>query len=303
MEKKNYNEYIGQVFNEWTILNYVGKKNRTPYVRCQCSCGKIKEVSLYSIKSGSSKSCGHQRRVDFAANNPNPVKNEIGNKYGRLLVVERAKKEGDTRAYWKCKCDCGNEIIVSGKQLRSGNTTSCGCYRAELLRERKLKESGVKIGNTYGYLTVIQKGDIINHHQHWICRCRCGNLVDIITGELNRRNMPSCGCIVSKGESIITNILQEHHINFKRQYSFNDLYINTGKAKFDFAILDENDNLLKLIEYHGYQHYDINDNWYCGESDKKKQKYCQQHNIELIEIPYTDFDKLNWEYLQERCNL
>lgn len=303
---KDYNEYIGQTINEWKILEYVGKrgkKNKTPYVKCQCSCGKVKEVSLYSITRGASKSCGHQRRMDFIANNPNPTKNETGNRFGRLLVLEQVKKENDTRAYWRCKCDCGKEIIVSGKQLRSGNTTSCGCYRAELLRQRNLEKGNVKVGNVYGYLTVIKKGELKNHYQHWICRCRCGNLVDIVTGELNRRTMPSCGCIVSKGEAIIVSLLQEHNINFKRQYSFNDLYINTDKARFDFAILDDNDCLLKLIEYNGYQHYDENDKWYNGSSDKKKKEYCEQHYIELIEIPYTDYDKLDWNYLKEKCNL
>lgn len=300
---KNYEEFIGQQFGEWTILSFAGKKNKTPYMTCRCSCGKIKEVSLYSMKRGASKSCGHKRREDFRINNPNPIKNEIGNRYGRLVVIERAYKEGETRAFWKCRCECGNEVIVSGKQLRSGNTTSCGCYRAELLREKNLKDSGVQIGNTYGYLTVIQKGELKNRHQHWICRCRCGNLVDIITGELNRRNMPSCGCITSKGEAIIVSIFQEHNINFKRQYTFDDLYINNGKAKFDFAILDKNNKLLKLIEYNGYQHYDKNNKWYNGESDKKKREYCQKHNIELIEIPYTDFNELSWEYLKEKCNL
>lgn len=31
------------------------------------------------------------------------------------------------RAMWKCLCICGKEFICSGKTLRSGATTSCGC--------------------------------------------------------------------------------------------------------------------------------------------------------------------------------
>ena len=38
-------------------------------------------------------------------------------------------------------------------------------------------------------------------------------------------------------------------------------------------------------------------------SDPKKREYCQKNNIPLIEIPYTDYDKLDWEYLKEKCNL
>lgn len=53
-----------------------------------------------------------------------------GNRYGRLLVIERADNlNGHVR--WRCKCDCGNECVVHGTSLKSGNTTSCGCYRIE----------------------------------------------------------------------------------------------------------------------------------------------------------------------------
>jgi hypothetical protein len=75
------------------------------------------------------------------------LSNEIGNKYGRLTVVERAPNQG-TRAQWLCRCDCGVEKIVGGKQLRRGTTTSCGCYRKEITAERgrqhKLSEEEVR---------------------------------------------------------------------------------------------------------------------------------------------------------------
>lgn len=29
--------------------------------------------------------------------------------------------------YWKCKCDCGKEVIRTGNALRRGATKSCGC--------------------------------------------------------------------------------------------------------------------------------------------------------------------------------
>lgn len=57
-------------------------------------------------------------------------KNLVGEKYGRLLVVDRAEPlNGKTR--FLCKCDCGKECIVHRSSLVSGNTTSCGCYKTE----------------------------------------------------------------------------------------------------------------------------------------------------------------------------
>ena len=69
------------------------------------------------------------------------VKDLTGMKFGRLTVISlneeitRQKK----RAYWNCKCECGNEIIARGDSLRSGNTMSCACYKDEM-SSKKFKE-------------------------------------------------------------------------------------------------------------------------------------------------------------------
>ena len=57
----------------------------------------------------------------------------IGERHGRLLVVERApnKSERDTNARWKCKCDCGREVIQYGQDLKKGKVVSCGCWNDE----------------------------------------------------------------------------------------------------------------------------------------------------------------------------
>ena len=62
-----------------------------------------------------------------------PIKNEIGNRYGRLVVVALSHK---TRygCQWLCKCDCGNEVVVGGVQLRNGRKRSCRCLEKERLR-------------------------------------------------------------------------------------------------------------------------------------------------------------------------
>lgn len=59
--------------------------------------------------------------------------NRLGEKYGRLLVIERAanKSANDTNARWLCKCDCGKTCIVYGQDLARGKQVSCGCYNQE----------------------------------------------------------------------------------------------------------------------------------------------------------------------------
>src|ERR1700754_3920755 len=60
---------------------------------------------------------------------------EIGARYGRLTVVERAQKRANEgSALWRCRCDCGKETITRGWMLRAGKAKSCGCIRRENFR-------------------------------------------------------------------------------------------------------------------------------------------------------------------------
>lgn len=59
-----------------------------------------------------------------------------GQRFERLTAVEKIGKTNQGNALWKCKCDCGNEIVTRSILLRNGTTKSCGCYRAEYCRER-----------------------------------------------------------------------------------------------------------------------------------------------------------------------
>ena len=54
-----------------------------------------------------------------------------GRVIGRLLVIEECGRDSRGRALWRCRCECGNEVIVRGDSLRNENTTSCGCYQRE----------------------------------------------------------------------------------------------------------------------------------------------------------------------------
>ncbi len=57
-----------------------------------------------------------------------------GQVFGRWTVLRfDSAKNGD--AYWICKCACGTVRSVNGYHLRSGRSTSCGCYSAELVRK------------------------------------------------------------------------------------------------------------------------------------------------------------------------
>jgi hypothetical protein len=109
----------------------------------------------------------------------------------------------------------------------------------------------------------------------------------------------------SRGEIKIEDILRTAGMNFQEEYSFPDLISNNGRPlRFDFAVFDDDDNLMFLLEYQGIQHY-IAKSKFGGVSGLKKQQYndmqkreyCRKHNIILIAIPYTDENKVSYDYI------
>lgn len=54
-----------------------------------------------------------------------------GKVFGRLTVLERAHQNKWGNYFWKCVCSCGNEAIVTGGNLNTGTTKSCGCFKLE----------------------------------------------------------------------------------------------------------------------------------------------------------------------------
>lgn len=57
--------------------------------------------------------------------------NLSGQRFGRLTVIEETTHHTNGTVRWICKCDCGNEVIVSRHNLRDGSTKSCGCWQIE----------------------------------------------------------------------------------------------------------------------------------------------------------------------------
>lgn len=75
------------------------------------------------------------------------MKDIAGQRYGRLVVIERAGRNKQKRATWKCQCDCGKISVVASSYLLNGNTRSCGCLRLEGLVSRNVthKKAGIRL--------------------------------------------------------------------------------------------------------------------------------------------------------------
>lgn len=67
-----------------------------------------------------------------------------GQKFGRLVAIRSAKREGCVKTYWECNCDCGNTKVIMTSSLVAGLSNSCGCLFNELIRNNYLATKGKK---------------------------------------------------------------------------------------------------------------------------------------------------------------
>lgn len=63
---------------------------------------------------------------------------KVGDKVGRLTIIEKVKSEPNKGITWLCKCDCGNLTETRTALMNNCNTLSCGCIREELRRKNFL---------------------------------------------------------------------------------------------------------------------------------------------------------------------
>jgi len=123
-KESGYSDLTGQRFGRLTVIRRVENPfdSHAAWL-CKCDCGNETVVLSCNLKSGDTRSCGCLRKLP-------QIKDEMGNRYGKLTVIGPAPPKGKG-AWWLCQCDCGNTTVASGGNLRNGNNRSCGCLRRE----------------------------------------------------------------------------------------------------------------------------------------------------------------------------
>lgn len=109
-----------------------------------------------------------------------------GQRFGMLVVTAQAESTATGQRRWVCWCDCGNERIVMGSNLKRGTTVSCGCKRYKNLEGQKI-----------GKLTVIGRSDKYGSRgkrktQLWECKCECGAITYKATDTLTNPDISMC---------------------------------------------------------------------------------------------------------------
>jgi len=132
--KSKLKDITGQRFGKLVAKEFTGKiKNHSAVWLCQCDCGNTTEVKANALSSGGIQSCGCLRSEVR-------IHDLTGQRYGKLVAIEKTGKKQNNSQVWICECDCGNKVEVSAGNLTSGKTNSCGCLLDES-RKKAIKKA------------------------------------------------------------------------------------------------------------------------------------------------------------------
>lgn len=166
-----------------------------------------------------------------------------------------------------------------------------------------LSEAQKRIDNVYGpnYLTLLEyKGNNVKTD----VKCeKCATVFQSVPVSLWRgrvRGCPICEKTKSLGECAIERYLREHNIQFRVQERFPECKDKLC-LPFDFYLPQFN----TCIEFQGEQHYNKQSLLWSEaliRHDDIKRDFCKKKNIQLIEIPWYDIDKLDKYLIQLKSN-
>ncbi|MDD6827938.1 MAG: hypothetical protein PUE12_17865 [Oscillospiraceae bacterium] len=240
----------------------------------------------------------------------------IGQRFGRLIVLYRDKEteneKGNKTTFWKCKCDCGNEISLPSGSLRGGRTNSCGCLAEDVRHNKKNDLTGRK----FGRLTALyeNKDDPRKEKYRfsiWHCVCDCGNECDVFGTSLTQGKTKSCGCLQKDTVSKMFtkdirkfdedgNITEKFCPMCKKWRSIDNYYKN------NYSIDGYNSTCKICCKYRLQERYDF----YKNNAKRRKLDfdldidqfdditqqscvYCGNYNGEYNQIMFSGIDRIN----------
>lgn len=282
-------EMFGKKFGRLIILEKECKIDRyyRKFYYCKCDCGIEKWIRKDSLISKRTESCGCLNKEKVSKSNSSDIS---GRTFGRLFVISRCNYKDKSGNYmYLCRCDCGKEVIKSGRGLNSGQTQSCGC----LWRERSKQKKYIDITNRKYYrLTVISYyGNDRNKQAIWLCKCDCGKKIIVRYRNLINGNTKSCGCYNRELSSIKSN-----QYNRKRRIlaGYNPDIVVSNQISIDRQLFRTSDTYKNILK---------RDNYTCQFCPDVHENLEIHHILSWSEYPELRYEETNLITLCKICHI
>lgn len=184
------------------------------------------------------------------------------------------------------------------------NDKQNSCYYSTLCRQKNLYKTPdrtvkIKVGDLINFWKVKNLSSSANYSDHQmraICTCNfCRQDKEMRVDHL-LENGVACDCFKqhSIGEQVVEDILKNLSVKYKAEYTFENLVgLKGGALRYDFAILNNSNKVIGLIEYDGEQHFQeagtyFNKDGHVQIHDKIKNDFAEENHIPLLRIPFTE---------------
>lgn len=264
--------------------------NRTKIRYC-CECGiEATAKPGFLLNGGKCMNCG---RISTAKKGKITHEQFVERMYEVNPNIKILGEYVDCRTNVKFLCVCGDEnYALPFVLLRGGLCKKCGIKKAQKSMTNSNEDFIERMYKVNPQIEILE--EYKGTHIKLKYRCECGS-INYSTPHILLAGHKCPFCKKNYGENKVLDFLQNNKINFIRQYTFNDCKYK-GVLFFDFYLTKEN----ICIEYDGEQHYRAVA-YFGGEEDFKerqirdgiKNDYCNKNNINLIRIPYWDFDNIH----------
>lgn len=296
MKKKNINDIKKDVLikfnNEYEILDNEYINNKQPLNILHKKCNKIFQkdyVHFFNREQG----CPYcNPRLNINTKSFSKYVSEITNgEY--ILISEYINNKTHVEILHKT---CNNSYKVSPSNFKQGYRCP-HCFSNKKKNINEIKKI-IEKDNEY---ELISKTYINNKTKLKIKHKKCNIIFLMSFNDFQQgHRCPHCAILPhnSKGIIEIESYLIEKHYIFKKEFSFEDCKFK-NKLRFDFAVFNNNNDIICLIEYNGKQHYQNTFN--CKENfdlqilrDSTKIEYCKNNNIPLFIISYKEKNIKNY---------
>ena len=303
MSKRKTHEQFIKEFNEKNpnaknieILEKYTARNKKILCKCKIDGHKWSPVAKTLLGSKSMKpcgcpKCGYRRNSENFRETHEDFLNKLSLVNPNIEVLEKYQTNS-TPLLCKCKIDGYEWHTRPSHLLGSKNAKPSGCPKCSGKAKKTTKEFIEEIYNINPNIEIL--GEYKNSGNPIKCKCKIDNFEWYPTPDNLLQNHGCPCCNQSRGEKNISRYLENKKIEYKSQYKFEDCKFYK-QLPFDFYLPKYN----CCIEFDGKQHYEIVEHFGGLENfidikirDTIKNIYCQQNNIKLIRILYSDLKNI-----------
>ena len=293
--RKSHEQFIEEMKNINANIEFLDKYvTNNIKIKCRCSIdGYEWAAKPHCLLRG--VGCPECARKFQNRRNEKEFLEEFASKQPNIMIMSKFTKCSHMMKF-KCKiCEYEWKTQASIPLARKGY----GCPKCKNHAPVSEKEFIKRLTSKNKYVEYIDGYIDMLTHANFKCK-KCGHIWDTIpTSVLRGKGCPRCN--MSMGEKMIEYYFKKNKIDYVSQYIFDDCrYIRP--LPFDFYAQSKN----LCIEYDGIEHFEptkfrpeVTDEEVLIKyqhqliRDKIKNNYCNDNNINLLRIPYTELSNID----------